>query len=222
MESDLYIFGAGEFACIAYEYFTHDSDFEVKGFVVDENYLDEYAADLPFPPISTQEFMAKDNSKVVKVFVAIPATNLNKNRQNIYEMLKNSGYQFASYISSSAFVWHNVKIGENCFIFENNVLQPYVEVGNNVILWSGNHLGHRSKVMDHVFISSHVVISGYCEIGKNSFLGVNSTLNDGIKVAPYTVIGASAHLVRNTEEGLVYIGSPAKVMPGKTSFEIKF
>ena len=44
------------------------------------------------------------------------------------------------------------QIGENSFIFENNVIQPFVRVGNNCILWSGNHVGHRTVLRDHVFV----------------------------------------------------------------------
>ena len=31
-------------------------------------------------------------------------------------------------------MWHNVEVGENSFIFENNVVQHRVRIGNNVIL----------------------------------------------------------------------------------------
>ena len=53
-------------------------------------------------------------------------------------------------------------------ILENNVIQTNVSIGNNVILWSGNHVGHRSTIEDHVHMSSHCVISGFCTI--KSFL----------------------------------------------------
>ena len=102
-----------------------------------------------------------------------------------------------------------MEIGENCFVFENNVLQYGVRVGNNVVLWSGNHIGHQTRIGDNCFVSSHVVVSGFCDIGANSFLGVNSTLADNLVVAPDTVIGAGAVVVRHTESGQVYKGNPA-------------
>ena len=98
------------------------------------------------------------------------------------------------------------------------MLQYHVEVGNNVILWSGNHIGHRSKIKDNCFLASHVVISGYCEIGKNCFLGVNCSFIPKIKVADDCIIGAGAVVLQNTEEGKVYAGSPAKLLE-KSSFE---
>src|SRR5918993_63663 len=89
---------------------------------------------------------------------------------------KAKGYTPASYISPRAFVWRNAVIGEHCFIFEDNVVQPFVTIGDNVVLWSGNHVGHHSRVGSHTFVSSHVVISGFVEVGESTFLGVNASI----------------------------------------------
>ena len=37
-------------------------------------------------------------------------------------------------------------------------IQPFVRIGSNVTLWSGNHIGHDATIGDHCFIASHVVI----------------------------------------------------------------
>jgi len=139
----------------------------------------------------------------------------------LYLDAKRRGYRFASYTSTRAFVWRNVELGENSFIFEGNVIQPFVRIGNNCILWSGNHVGHRSVVHDNVFVASHAVISGYCEIGENSFVGVNATFNDHVKVAADNVIGAGALVTRNTEPGRIYVGSPARAVLGKSSLDVR-
>jgi sugar O-acyltransferase (sialic acid O-acetyltransferase NeuD family) len=157
----------------------------------------------------------------VDVFVAIPSSQLNRLRTRLYREAKRRGYRLATYVSSRAFVWRNAELGENCFVFEGNVIQPFVRIGNNCILWSGNHVGHRTIVRDNVFIASHAVISGYCEIGESSFVGVNSTFNDRVRVAPDNVIGSGALVTRDTEPGRVYVGSPARAVPGRSSFDVK-
>lgn len=203
------IIGAGEFAEIAYEYFTYDSPYEVEAFAVESEYLtDKYLYDIPVIPFEDVQLHYPVTE--YKAFVAIPYTNFNRLRTRLYYETKNKGYQFVSYVSSKAFVWRNVNIGENCFIFENNVLQHHVELGNNVILWSGNHIGHRSIIKDNCFISSHVVIAGRCEIGENCFLGINSTINDEKKVEKDCYISSGAVVVKNTEIGKIYMGCPAK------------
>ena len=218
MKKKLVLIGAGEQAEIADEYFTHDSDYEVIGFSVDEKYIKNSSLNgKPVVPYLRIEELYPPSDYYM--FVAIPSSQLNKLRTRFYLDGKEKGYRFATYISSHAFVWRNAKIGENTFIFENNVIQPFVTIGNNCILWSGNHIGHRSVIKDHVFIASHAVISGYCEIGEGCFIGVNSTINDNVKVADYCIIGSGALIAKDTESERVYVASPARAVPGKSSFE---
>lgn len=216
-EKPLVIVGDGEFAQIAYDYFTHDSLYEVVAFSVESNYLQrDKLFDLPVVPFEQME-KNFDPAKY-EVYVAVTYTQLNRVRTRLYLQAKSKGYQFATYISSKAFVWHNVKIGENCFIFENNVIQYFVEIGNNVILWSGNHIGHRTKIDDHCYVSSHVVISGFCEIGESSFLGVNTAFEDRIKVGKDCITGVGAVIVKDLDPGKVYVGNPARPLK-KSSYE---
>lgn len=211
------IIGAGETACIAYEYLSQDSPYEVAAFSVEGAFIKENElCGLPIVPF--ERLQASFNPKNFKAFVAISYTKLNRVRTRLYREVKHKGYSFVSYVSSNAFVWKNVEIGENCFIFENNVLQHRVRIGNNVILWSGNHIGHRAIVHDNCYVSSHVVVSGYCRIGESCFLGVNSCLGDKITIAKDCIIGAGSVVLKDTEPGKIYVGNPARPLRNRTSF----
>jgi len=213
------LIGAGELALIACEYFEHDSGHDVAAFSVERNFLAQTTlAERPVVPYEELETFYPPTE--YDVFVAIPASQLNRLRTRFYLDAKQKGYRFATYVSTRAFVWRNVEIGENSFIFECNVIQPFVRIGNNCILWSGNHVGHRTVLRNNVFVASHAVISGYCDIGDNTFIGVNTTFNDHIKIAADNVIGAGALVTRDTEEGRVYVGSPARMVPGRSSFDV--
>ncbi len=195
----LIIVGTGETALLAYEYFTHDSNYEVVAFTVNRSHIIEDSL-LTLPVVPIEEIEKHFPPKDFILFVAISSGKLNRNRTHLYLQLKESGYSFATYISSRAFIWNNVEIGENCFILEDNTIQPFVKIRNNVVLWSGNHVGHRSIIEDHCFISSHCVISGFCVIGKSCFLGVNCTVEDQVQIAQDNFIGAHALIQKNTEE----------------------
>jgi sugar O-acyltransferase (sialic acid O-acetyltransferase NeuD family) len=195
----LVIVGSGETGLIAYEYFQFDSHYEVVAFSVNNQYIMETIInDLPVVPFETLEENYSPDK--YEVYVAISSGKLNRNRTNVYYEAKSKGYKCASYISSKAFVWRNVEIGENCFVFEDNTLQPFVKIGNNVTLWSGNHIGHNTIIRDNCFISSHCVISGFCEVGESSFLGVNCTIEDNTKIAKDNFIGAGALIQKDTNE----------------------
>ena len=209
------VVGDGETAELAYEYFTHDSPHEVAAFAVESAFRNkESLCGLPVVDFEGVESLYPPAE--YRAFVAVSYTKLNRVRARLFAEAKRKGYRCLSYVSSRAFVWHNVEIGENCFIFENNVVQYAVRIGDNVVLWSGNHIGHQTVIKDNVFISSHVVVSGYCEVGENCFLGVNSSVANNVKVARDCLVGMGAVVHKDTEPRKVYVGHPAK--PVKDSF----
>ncbi len=171
----LVIFGTEDLADIAHEYFQHDSEYDVVAFTAGKAYITENQKNgLPLVPFEEVEKHYPPSE--YDIFVAIVYGDLNAIRADVVEQAKNKQYTLATYISSRTFVWHYVEIGENCFVFEDNTIQPFVKIKDNVILWSGNHIGHHSVIDSHCFITSHVVVSGWCNIGKFCFIGVNTTL----------------------------------------------
>jgi len=129
---------------------------------------------------------------------------MNRVRQEIFAALKSRGYELISYVSSRATHFPKTPIGENCFVLEDNTIQPFASIGDNVVIWSGNHIGHHSVVRNHAFITSHVVISGHCDVGPNSFLGVNATIKDQVTLAEGTLVGMGAIIGKNTEPWSLY------------------
>jgi len=206
---NLIIVGDSAFAQVAYEYFDYYLDYKIVGFSVEADYIKQKSLfGLPiFPLEELESFYSPEDTYV---FVAVTYGKMNTIRERLYKIVKSKGFKLISFISPKAFVWRNVKIGENVFIFEHNVVQPFVEIGNNVILWSGNHIGHHSKIGDNTFIASHVVISGFCQIGRNCFFGVNSTVANNLNIADFSYINAGAVVLKDTERGKIYTGNPAK------------
>ncbi|MEO6721261.1 MAG: acetyltransferase [Ferruginibacter sp.] len=213
------IFGLQDYAELAHYYLVNDSVFEVVAFCVDEAYLPKYRLFKGLPVVPFEMVDATYPANEFCFFAPLAPQKMNQIRESIYHKIKEKGYRMISYISSKATIFDN-EIGDNCFILENNTLQPFTKIGNNVVLWSGNHIGHHGEIKDHVTVTSHVVISGHCIVGENSFLGVTSTLRDGIILAKGTLVAMAAAITKNTEEWGIYIGNPAKKMEGKTSTQL--
>ena len=206
MNKKIIIFGTGDIAQLAHYYFSTDSKYEVAAFTVDASYItDPHFCGLPIVPF--EEIAEKYLPENHDLFIALSYSKLNAVRKEKFLEAKTKGYTLASYVSSRATVLNNGEFGENCFVLEDNTIQPFVKIGNNVTLWSGNHIGHHSVVKDHTFIASHVVVSGGVEIGEQCFVGVNATLRDHIKVGDRCVIAAGVLLLGNAEPASVYIGS---------------
>ncbi|MBC7405123.1 MAG: acetyltransferase [Cytophaga sp.] len=206
MKKRLIIFGSGPIAQLAHYYFSTDSAYEAVAFTVDAAYLTD-STFCGLPMVAFEEVTKRYPTDQVDFFVAVSYTKLNVVRKNKYLAAKALGYRIASFISSRATVLNDGRIGENCFIFEDNTIQPFVTIGNNVTIWSGNHIGHHSTIKDHCFIASHAVVSGGVEIGEQCFVGVNATLRDHIKIGDRCVIGAGALLLADAAPEGVYMGT---------------
>ncbi|MDT0593854.1 acetyltransferase [Glaciecola petra] len=218
--SKIVIFGVSDFAELAHYYLCNDSEHDVVAFCVDGEYLPESKEFCGLPVVSFESVENIYPSNECQFFAPMSPSNMNQDRARIFYAIKDKGYSLISYVSSKAFISNN-KIGENCFILEDNTLQPFTDIGDNVSLWSGNHIGHHGRIRDHVSFTSHVVMSGHCDIGEYSFLGVNATLRDGITLAEGTLLAMGGMLTKDTEAWGLYTGAPAQ-KSRKSSKDIKF
>jgi sugar O-acyltransferase (sialic acid O-acetyltransferase NeuD family) len=208
--NDLIIFGTGEIGILAKYYFEHDSDYTVVAFTADDEFVEtSHFEGLPLVPFSRiSDIYAPAN---YDLHVALSYGRFNQTREEKYIKAKERGYTLASYVCSKSVYWDDLKIGDNCFILENQTIQPTVIIGNNVMIWSGNHLGHGSFIDDHTYISSHVVISGHVNIGKRSFLGVNATIKDFCKIGSDVFIGMGAAVTSDISDGSIVVPPKSEI-----------
>lgn len=215
----LVVFGAGDIARLARFYFERDSEHEVAAFTVDEEYR-QADTFLDLPLVSFEKVVEYYPPQEYKMFVALSYARMNKLRAEKYDLSKQKGYELVSYVSSRCTFLTDHPIGDNCFILEDNTIQPFVQIGNNVTLWSGNHIGHDVVIEDHCFLASQIVVSGYVRIRNNCFIGVNATIRNAITIAAETLVGAGAVIMKDTVPKGVYLPQRAELFK-KQSDEIE-
>jgi sugar O-acyltransferase (sialic acid O-acetyltransferase NeuD family) len=217
--SNIVIFGTGDIARLAHFYFTTDTEHTVVAFTVDRHFrqVDTFRE---LPVVDFESVRESYPPEQYQMFVALSYAKMNQVRAEKYHAAKAIGYELVSYVSSRCTNLAQSPVGDNCFILEDNTIQPFVTIGSNVTLWSGNHIGHDSSIGDHCFISSHVVISGHVEVGPSCFIGVNATLRNSIRIAPMTLIGAGAVVMKDTIEKGVYLPKRAELF-SKSSTELE-
>lgn len=197
------IFGVGDFARVAAFYLRHDAGLDIAAFTVHEQFITGSEL-MGIAVVPWERARETHPPSEYDMFVAIGYSKVNKNRTAMVEEAVAAGYDMITYVSSKATTWPDLSVDKGSFIFENNVIQPFVKIGANTVLWSGNHIGHDTVIGNNVFITSHVVISGNCNVGDNVFIGVNATVRDGITIGRDCVVGAGTILLRNAEPGAVY------------------
>ena len=224
----LIIFGTGNNAEMAYDYFRYERSLDINGsrkdpyypysvwmtkqywpiaFTKDNPRPDETFCDLPVIPFDKIELFYPPDK--YEMFISVGYKDLNHLRARKYEEAKKKGYKFASFISTHSYIGRNVEIGENVMIMEENNIQYGAKIGNNVIMWSGSHVGHGAVLEDHIFMASHVIVAGFCKIGSYSFIGGGVIFAENVEVGADSLVGAGAYLARSIHGNKAYVTRPS-------------
>ncbi len=220
MKKPVVVFGTGEIAELAHYYITHDSDLTIVAFTADKHFISSNSF-LGKPLVAFEEVDTKYPPSQFDMHVAISYSKLNLVREQKYHEAKAKGYRLVNYICSKSVYWNDLSIGDNCFILENQTIQPTVKIGNNVMIWSGNHLGHGCEIKDHTYLSSHICISGHTVIGERCFIGVNATFKDFITIGNRVFIAMGALVTRDVADDAVILAPKSNILTGDDPVAVK-
>lgn len=210
--SKVVLFGTGGGADTAYRYLTKDSPHEIVGFTVDAARRDR-DSHKGLPVVDFEKVAERFPPSEYKMFILLSFDGMNALRIKKYEEAKAKGYSFVSYVASDIFRIEPISVGQNCLILESQTINLDVKIGDNVVLWSGNHVGDRSTIGDHTWVSSQAAIGGDVKIGSGCFIGMHATIGHGISVADRNFIGAGALVTKNTKPAAVYVRESCKPLP---------
>lgn len=121
-------------------------------------------------------------------------------------------------------IFPEAKIGDNCNICANVLIENDVTVGNNVTVKSGVQLWDGVTVEDNVFIGPNVTFTNdlfprskvhpkeYAKtiIKKGASIGANSTIVCGHIIGENAMIGAGSVVTHDVPSGEVWYGNPAR------------
>lgn len=210
--SKLVLFGTGRGADVAHRFLAADSDHEIMAFTVDEaNMTSNLHRGLPV--VAFEEVQHRYPPDRFGMLILLGYQQMNALRARKFAEAKAKGYRLESYVASNIFRVASIEVGENCFILDNQSISLDVQIGNNVVMWSSNHIGDLSEIADHAWISSHVTVAANVHIGKRAFVGIGATLSNGVKIGADSFIGAcrlvlddtrprSVSLVHQSAEGI--------------------
>ena len=204
----LLIFGASSLAKLVHYYATHDNDFNVLGFIVDDQYkeLDSF---LSLPIHTWSEIKNRPKNIETVVYIAIGYRNMHL-RLNAYEKVKEQGFQLINIVARSSFIADNVVMGNNNLIMPGVVIEPGVKMGSNNVVWSNATICHNTTLGSHNFIASNVTIGGEVCLGNQNFLGFSSVILQQRVIGDEVLVGAQSLVLNNVESLSHYQGSPAR------------
>ena len=195
------IYGVGKMAEFIWYCFTNDTAHEVVGFCYDEQYTEDRTTLFGLPVMPFQRAIERFSVADHVFHVAI---GQNTGRYRAFGLVRDAGFGFASYLSTKANYWPDLVMGENVFIDQACIIQPFVTIGDNSML-IGARIGHHSSIGNHVLLSG-TVLAGNVTIEDYSFLGINSGIKEGVTIAEANIISSGTFINKNTKpNSLIYI-----------------
>ena len=139
------------------------------------------------------------------------------------------------YIGANCQTGHNVlirektKIGDFSLIGTNCIIDGNVTIGTNANIQTGVYIPMQCTIGDDVFMGPYSKLTNDKYMLRKDFdligpniedtvsLGANSVIFPGIILKKGTIVGAGAIVTKNTEEGDIIVGNPAKLLKKKPS-----
>lgn len=121
-------------------------------------------------------------------------------------------------------VFPKARIGKNCNICANVIIENEVIIGDNVTIKSGVQLWDGICIGDNVFIGPNATftndtyprsknpdwIKKNITIEKGATIGANSTILPGTVIGEKAMIGAGSVVTKDVPAGELWVGNPAK------------
>ena len=123
-------------------------------------------------------------------------------------------------------VFPEAKIGTDCNICANVLIENEVVIGNNVTVKSGVQLWDGVTLEDNVFVGPNVTFTNdlfprsknpdwklsKTVVKKGASIGANATILCGITIGENAMIGAGSVVTKDVPAGEIWVGNPAKFL----------
>jgi len=163
------------------------------------------------PVLGSDDLLPELYSKGVKnACIAVGSIKDNSKRKELFERIKQMGFNIPYLIHLSAIVAKNSRISEGVQIMAGAIIQADSLIGRNTIINTGAIIEHDCKIGEHTHVCPGAVVSGGSIIGDNAFIGAGATVINGIRIGPGAVVGAGAVVINDVPDGAKVMGIPAK------------
>ena len=183
-------------------------------------FIDDIAEEGMFKGIermSFRSFIQRYNPKSALVIIAVGEP---KDREDLYNKVKEKGYSFANVIHPLAWISPLAKLGQGILIKAWAVISCDTIVEDNVRIETFVVVGHDCIVRRGCQLSPNVTMGGRSEIGSGTYIGINVPIKEDIRIGAGSVVGMGSVVLRDIPDNVIALGNPARAMKHKDESKV--
>lgn len=136
-----------------------------------------------------------------------------KVRKMISDKISTFGFLHnAVLIDPSVEMSERVEIGKGSIICAGTIITTDIKIGDYCIINLDCTIGHDAILGDYTTLYPSVNVSGNVTIGTLTEVGTGSALIQGKTIGSGVIVGANSTIVRDVENEVTIVGSPARVI----------
>lgn len=133
-------------------------------------------------------------------------------RLEIQEYLESQGLKPLTAIHRTAFVAHNVKLGEGSQILAQSAVCVDAQIGRACIVNTGASVDHDCIVDDGVHIAPGARMAGCVKVARFAMIGTGAVVLPRLTIGEGAVVGAGAVVTRDVQPYTMVAGNPARLL----------
>ena len=182
--------------------YAQEAGLTVKGFL--DSKADALSGFADYPPV----LGAVEDYQIVDGDVFVCALGNPEFKQRYVDVVAAKGGQFVSVVHPTAYVGHNVRIGDGSIICPNATITNDTVLGEHVILNVGASINHDNRIGAFSTICPGCRLAGRVTIGKYVFVGTGALLIPDVSLGDNVYVAAGATVTRSFAAGRL-MGVPA-------------
>lgn len=113
-------------------------------------------------------------------------------------------------VHPTACVADDVTVGPGALVASHVTCQPASVIGRYVSIRAGANVGHDVRIEDFAYVGPNATLCGRSVVRRGAHAGPNSVVTDAVCLGAFSVLSAGAVATRDTDEGSVSMGNPAR------------
>lgn len=204
-KQQMFLLGAGGHAKMVLESLASMNQYEIIGCLEPQPKFDRV---LGFPVLtentSTLERLLESKA------LAFVALGDNRQREKLTEHLRSLGFDFATIISTSAYVSASATIEPGTVIMPKAVVGAETRIGPGVIINTASSVDHDGIIEGFVHVAPGCHLAGKVKVQQGAMLGIGTCVIPERCIGAWSILGANSTVVRDIPPGTTYVGTPAR------------